>query len=202
MKVAVGIPSFMEADSIPYVTRQVDEGLSGMFNPADCVIINADGASPDQTSRVFLETPTKCGKEALVVTEQPGGKGRNLLRVLEHCAEREVGALAVVDADLKSITPDWMAWLLTPVARGAADYVLPLYRRRRFDGTVTNHFAYPLLYGYFGRDWRQPIGGEFAMSGEFANHLLRQRVEDAVYGYGITTRARSQHQGDHLLDRE
>jgi hypothetical protein len=175
----------MEADSIAHVTRQVDAGLAGTFDPADCLIINADGASRDQTSRVFLETPTECRKEALVVTEQPGGKGRNVLRVLEYCAEREVGALALVDADLTSITPDWISGLLTPVARGGADYVLPLYWRRRFDGTATNHVAYPLMYGYFGRDWRQPIGGEFAMSSEFANHLLRQRVEDAVYGYGI-----------------
>src|SRR5262249_47950283 len=103
----------------------------------------------------------------------------------ERCVERRVTALAIVDGDLRSITPDWIEALLTPVLRGEADYVTPLYLRHRFDGSVTNHFAYPMMLGYFGAGLRQPIGGEFAFSAALIEHILGQPLEEAILGYGI-----------------
>jgi hypothetical protein len=182
---AVGIPTFREADSIETVVRQVDAGLARLGNPSDCVIVNVDSDSPDQTSEVFLDTPTRCRKESLVITERPRGKGRNVLRFFEYCAGCKVGALATVDGDLRSITPGWVMALLTPVLGGRSDYVTPLYLRHRFDGSATNHFAYPTVRGYFGINLRQPIGGEFAFSPALINYILRQPIEDAVLGYGI-----------------
>src|SRR5262249_28728748 len=144
-RLAVGIPTHLEADSIGNVTRQVDEGLARLLNPSDCLIINVDSDSPDRTSEVFLSTPTLCRKESFVLSEQPRGKGRNALRFFERSAELRVAALAIVDGDLRSITPDWIEALLGPVLRGEADYVTPLYLRHRFDGSTTNHFAYPMI---------------------------------------------------------
>jgi hypothetical protein len=184
-RLAVGIPTFQEADSIENVVRQVDEGLLRLCAPSDCVIVNVDSDSLDRTSEVFLNTPTRCRKESFVISAQPRGKGRNVLRFFEYCAEQSISALAIVDGDLRSITPDWIEALLTPVLRGEADYVAPLYQRHRFDGSLTNHFAYPLLNAYFGRAPRQPVGGEFAFSASFLDYLLRQPLADAMLGYGI-----------------
>src|SRR5262245_35701527 len=184
-RLAVGIPTHQEADSVGNVARQVDGGLARLCDPADCVIINVDSASPDRTSEVFLNTPTLCRKESFIITEQPRGKGRNVLRFFEQCAELGVTALAIVDGDLRSVTPDWIEALLTPVLRGEADYVAPLYQRHRFDGSTTNHFAYPLMRGYFGIGVRQPIGGEFAFSAELIEHILGQPVDETTLGYGI-----------------
>jgi len=184
-RLAVGIPTHQEADSVGNVARQVDGGLARLCDPADCVIINVDSASPDRTSEVFLGAPTLCRKESFIITEQPRGKGRNVLRFFERCVELGVTALAIVDGDLRSVTPDWIEALLTPVLSGEADYVTPLYLRHRFDGSMTNHFAYPMIFGYFGSGLRQPVGGEFAFSEALVRHVLRQPVEDAVLGYGI-----------------
>jgi len=185
MRLAVGIPTFQEADSIENVVRQVDDGLARLLDPADCAIVNVDSDSPDGTSDVFLSTPTRCRKESFVITEQPRGKGRNVMRFFERCVERQITALAIVDGDLLSITPDWIEALLTPVLRGETDYVMPLYMRHRFDGSMTNHFAYPMMLGYFGTILRQPVGGEFAFSTDLIRYILRQPVEEEVFGYGI-----------------
>ncbi|MGH9768860.1 MAG: glycosyltransferase family 2 protein [Blastocatellia bacterium] len=185
MRVAVGIPTHQESDSIENVARQVDEGLARLFDPADCVIVNVDSDSADGTSAIFLNTSTICRKESFVIAEQPRGKGRNVLRFFERCAELQVAALAIVDGDLTSITPDWIEALLTPVLQGEADYVTPLYLRHRFDGSLTNHFAYPVMRGYFDAGLRQPVGGEFAFSPALVNYILRQPTEEAIFGYGI-----------------
>ncbi len=184
-RLAVGIPTHQESDSIGNVARQVDEGLARLCDPADCLIINVDSDSPDRTSEVFLNTPTLCRKESFVISEQPRGKGRNVLRFFERCVDLRVAALAIVDGDLRSITPDWIEALLGPILRGEADYVSPLYLRHRFDGSTTNHFAYPMMCGYFGAGLRQPIGGEFAFSAALIEHILRQPVEETTLGYGI-----------------
>jgi hypothetical protein len=184
-RLAVGIPTHQEADSIENVVKQVDQGLARLSDPADCIIVNVDSNSPDGTSEIFLRTPTRCRKESFVTTERPRGKGRNVLRFFERCIERQVAALAIVDGDLLSITPDWIEALLGPVLRREADYVTPLYFRHRFDGPMTNHFAYPIMCGYFGIGLRQPIGGEFGFSSGLVNYILRQPFGEVILGYGI-----------------
>ena len=152
--------------------------------PADCIIINADGESPDATTRLFLETPTNCRKQSLITTPHRG-KGSNIFNILRYCRDHEIAALAFIDTDLQSITPAWVEALLNPVLQGEADYVAPLYLRRRFEGATTNHFAYPILTAYFGQYLRQPIGGEFGLSGAFFDYLLKQPVNPEILGYGI-----------------
>ncbi|MBW2027152.1 MAG: hypothetical protein JRI90_17775 [Deltaproteobacteria bacterium] len=50
-------------------------------------------------------------------------------------------AVVVVDADLKSITPEWIKHLAEPLYNGFS-YVAPLYIRHKYDGTITNGIAY------------------------------------------------------------
>ncbi|MBI1959002.1 MAG: glycosyltransferase, partial [Candidatus Rokubacteria bacterium] len=69
MPVAVGIPSYREADSIAHVVAQADQGLVRLLGPARCVIVNVDGDSPDGTAEVFRATPTRCGKESFVCAD-------------------------------------------------------------------------------------------------------------------------------------
>ncbi len=70
-RVAVGIPTHQEADSIENVVRQVDDGLARLFDPAECVIVNVDSDSPDGTSEIFLSASTACRKEAFVIECPP-----------------------------------------------------------------------------------------------------------------------------------
>jgi len=99
---------------------------------------------------------------------------------------KQVGAevIIIVDADLKSITKEWIKYLGKPVVEGY-DYVIPRYSRHQFDGTITNHLCYPAMFGMLSMDLRQPIGGEFAFSPKLIKYLLKQPWTESTRQYGI-----------------
>ena len=102
------------------------------------------------------------------------GKGSAFRAIFERGQPLGARACAVVDSDLRSITPEWIARLIGPVVHGEADYVTPLYARHKHDGTITNTVAYPLTRALYGFRVRQPIGGEFGFSADLATALPRE----------------------------
>jgi glucosylglycerate synthase len=196
--VVVGIPSYNNARTIGHVVRAAALGLAKHFPDRRAVIVNSDGGSRDGTPDVVAATDT--GSPAAILARHPvppvarivtpyvgvPGKG-SALRTIFAIAERlGARACAVVDSDLRSITPEWVELLLSPVLDHAYDYVAPFYLRHRFDGTITNSIVYPLTRSLYGREVRQPIGGEFGFSGRLASHYLRQPVwEGEVARFGI-----------------
>ena len=99
--------------------------------------------------------------------------------------ELKAKAVVVVDADLKSITPEWIKHLGEPLFDGFS-YVAPLYVRHKYDGTITNGIAYPMTRALYGRRVRQPIGGDFGFSGKLARTYLKSGIwDDAVANFGI-----------------
>ena len=59
-----------------------------------------------------------------------------------------------------------------PILKGGYDYVAPLYARHKYDGTITNTVTYPLTRALYGLRIRQPIGGDFGVSGDLVRHYL------------------------------
>jgi hypothetical protein len=167
----VGIPSFNNAATVGHVARTVATGLRTHFPDASPVIVNADGGSKDGTSEVVARStdglPTITGAYV-----GPPGKGSAFRAIFEIAAQLGVEACAVVDSDLRSITPEWIDRLISPIKDGSADYVTPLYARHKFDGTITNNVAYPLTRALYGLRLRQPIGGEFGFSPALARDFL------------------------------
>ena len=184
-EMVVCIPSYREADSISYPVTQADKGLDKYFQENDSVIINCDNNSPDNTKQVFLDTPTKAPK--IYLSTDPGikGKGNNFRNLFKKVVDLGAKAVVVVDADLKSITPEWIKHLGEPLFEGFS-YVAPLYVRHKYDGTITNGIAYPMTRALYGRRVRQPIGGDFGFAGELSNVYLKSRTwDEAVANFGI-----------------
>jgi glycosyltransferase involved in cell wall biosynthesis len=151
----------------------------------DTVIINCDNNSPDNTRQAFLDTRTKTPK--IYLSTGPGikGKGNNLRNLFEKVVELKARAVVVVDADLKSITPEWVRHLGNPIFQGFS-YVAPLYVRHKYDGTITNGIAYPMTRALYGRRVRQPIGGDFGFSGKLAQvYLDSSSWNESVANFGI-----------------
>ncbi|RLC39861.1 MAG: glycosyl transferase, partial [Candidatus Nealsonbacteria bacterium] len=148
-KIVVGIPSFNEADSIAYVVKKVDEGLEKYFKNYQKVIINSDNNSPDGTGQVFLQTKTKTPKIYISPSSTICGKGNNLFNFFLKIKELGAEMAMTVDADLKSITPEWVKCLLGSVEKGY-NFITPLYYRHKFDASITNHLCFPLIYGLLG----------------------------------------------------
>ena len=181
----VGIPSFRNAATIGHVTKTAAEGLRRHFPEMRAVIVNADGGSDDGTrDRVRASAdgvPTVAGRY-----EGRSGKGSAFRAIFEAVMLLNAKACAVVDSDLRSITPEWIARLAGPIVRGEADYVTPLYARHKHDGTITNTIAYPLTRALYGARVRQPIGGEFGFGADLAKVYLAEPVWDSdVARFGI-----------------
>jgi glycosyltransferase involved in cell wall biosynthesis len=182
----VGIPSYIEADQIAYVTRQVDHGITRYFGELKSLIVNVDNNSEDDTKGAFLSTNTLTPKHYISTPKGVMGKGNNFYNLFSFAAKyaRTLKAIVVVDADLRSIKPDWVKHLGHPMLKGY-DYALPVYSRHQFDGTITNHICYPLLYSLLGENIRQPIGGEFGFSPSLIKYWLKQDWDINVRQYGI-----------------
>ncbi|MDP8905176.1 MAG: glycosyl transferase family 2 [Chloroflexota bacterium] len=188
--IMVGIPSFKNAATIGYVVRAAQAGLVQYFPDLRPVVVNADAGSPDATQRVVVETePPDYVERILLVrprnrlqrisltypeVDGVGGKGAALRTIFQIADALGVEALVVVDSDLRSIVPEWIELLAGPVLKGGFDFVAPLYSRYKYDGTITNTVTYPLTRALYGLRIRQPIGGDFGVSGDLVRHYLEQ----------------------------
>lgn len=195
--IAVGIPSYNNAATIGHVIRAVDAGLHKYFPDRKAVIVNSDGGSTDGTPDVVRNTSHDHAtiflshnvfpvhKISIPYTGLPG-KGSAVRAIMQTAVDMGATACAVVDSDLRSITPEWVELLLSPVVKNDFDFVAPLYERHKFDGTITNSIVYPMTRALYGRSIRQPIGGEFGFSGRLAQFYISQDVwQSDVARFGI-----------------
>ncbi len=196
--ILVGIPSFNNADTIGHVVRAVQAGFAKYFPDRKAILINSDGGSTDGTHGIVEDTvindfqPLLIDQEqsllSKIVTPYQGipGKGSAFRTIFEIAKELGVKACAVVDSDLRSITPEWIDLLIRPVLNRGFDFVSPYYLRHKYDGTITNSIIYPVTRALYGKHIRQPIGGDFGFSGRLAEFYLTQDVwESDVARFGI-----------------
>jgi glycosyltransferase involved in cell wall biosynthesis len=195
----VGIPSFGNAETIGYVVRAATAGMVQYFPDLKPVLVNSDGGSPDDTPRVAVstESPDYIEKVILVSPRHRlqritftyqgiSGKGSAVRALFEVAHELKVKAFVMVDSDLRSIVPEWIELLCGPILKGGYDFVAPLYARYKYDGTITNNIAYPLTRALYGARIRQPIGGEFAVSGDLIQRYLELTTfDESVARFGI-----------------
>ncbi len=185
--ILVGIPCYNNERTIIHVIQMVTHGLDKHYRGLKSVIFIADGGSTDDTREVAKEFQIKPWQEKLVsIYRGPAGKGSALRSVFEAAEQLNVRACAVVDSDLRSITSDWVRYLLDPVLEKGYDFVAPVYLRHKYDGTITNNIVYSLTRALYGKRIRQPIGGDFALSQGLAKSYIEQDVwETDVARYGI-----------------
>jgi len=196
--ILVGIPSYNNARTIGHVVKAVQAGFAKYFPDKKCVLVNSDGGSTDGTAETVQNAGIESYQTILInhrttpsfkiTTPYHGipGKGSAFRTIFEIASALDAKVCAVVDSDLRSITPEWIELLIKPVVEGGFDYVAPLYHRHKYDGTITNSIIYPLTRALYGKRIRQPIGGDFGFSGRLANFYLTKDVwETDVAKYGI-----------------
>jgi glycosyltransferase involved in cell wall biosynthesis len=195
--ILVGVPSYNNARTIVHVVKAVEAGLSKYFPDNKSILVNSDGGSVDGTMEVVKETTVDFA--SMLVRHQVGGyrkfvtpyhgvpgKGSAFRTIFEIARVLKVKACAVVDSDLRSITPEWIELLIKPILNEGFDYVSPYYLRHKYDGTITNTIVYPITRALYGKRIRQPIGGDFGFSGRLASFYLTKDVWDTnVARFGI-----------------
>jgi glucosylglycerate synthase len=175
--ILVGVPCYNNESTIVHVIQMITHGLAKHYKEKRSVIFIADGGSTDDTRDAAKDFQIKPWQEKVVsIYRGPAGKGTALRSVFEAANRLEVKVCAMVDSDLRSITADWVKYLLDPVLEKGFQFVAPVYVRHKFDGTITNNIVYNLTRALYGKRIRQPIGGDFAISWDVAKFYAEQDV--------------------------
>lgn len=196
--IVIGIPSYNNVRTIGHVVRAAHTGLNKYFPSCRSVIVNSDGGSTDDTRGEVLQVQVEDPRLLLLTTPISPvhrlsfpyhgipGKGSAFRLIFQVARDLGAKACAVVDSDLRSITPEWIDLLVRPVLHAGYDFVAPYYHRHKYDGTITNSIVYPLTRALYGKRLRQPIGGDFGLSHPLLSaYLARDDWETDVARYGI-----------------
>jgi hypothetical protein len=190
--ILVGFPSFNNADTVKPVVEAVMTGLRQSFPAASVLLVNQDAGSQDGTPELVKgvvedrfpiallqrAAGAPSGMESRLSAVWPSGREEAFHSFLLATKRSGATACAVIDPAVRSVTPDWMAWLLAPIVESRAEYVAPVFRRPRYEGSLTNTLVYPLNRALYGSTMRYHAGGGCAMSGQLADSYLGQRFWD------------------------
>ena len=165
-ELAVSVPTYNNAATVRGVVDAVRGGLEKHFAGTPAVLINADAGSADATvdrlaesGLPFVRAQHEAPAAELGAVPFHGVPGRGAALRLAVAVARRLGvrALLVLEADVTSITGEWLERLLSPVLEHGADLVTPVHTRHRYDGTITNLVLAPLVGALFGRRLHQPL---------------------------------------------
>ena len=179
--IVVCLLTYNNAATVPAVAEVARAGLERHFPGAAAVLINADAGSSDRTPELLgaVGLPVVLARHDAPMTERAAvpfhgvpGRGKALRLVLEAIQRLGGRAAVVLEADVSSMTDEWIARLLRPVWEDKIDFVIPAYARHRYDGTITNLILAPLIRALYGRRLHQPMAGSQALSPRLVDHLL------------------------------
>lgn len=185
--IVIGLPTYKNSRTIGNVMLALANGIQRHFPDCTGLIVVSDGGSTDDTLEIARATVLPPSTSTLIAPYAGViGKGSAIRAVMEVADRLNARACAIVDADLRSITPDWIERLIGPVLGDQADFVSPVYTRDRHEVTINDMIAYPLTRALYGRDLRQPLGGEFGLSPlAWKSFLAKDVWETDVARFGI-----------------
>jgi len=199
----LGLPTFNQASTIESVMNTILAGLRASSAHASVLVVNADVGSKDATPEILKRTVGSVLPIALV---QPLTEGMSVSPFALHrlsysgmpareeafrsfftIAERlQARACVVIDASVRSVTPEWMNLLTQPVLEKGADYVAPVFRRQRYEGSLTNNLIAPLTRALYGKRVACQTGGGYGFSGRLASLFLQKGLwEGEAARFGI-----------------
>jgi hypothetical protein len=183
--VVVGLLTLNNVGTIEQVVKSVIEGLRQFFGDASAMIVNCDGGSQDGTPDIIerLATghvpvrlvPAIAGSfTTLAADGSLSGRADDVRRLCETAQALQAKACLIVEGNLRSLTPQWIDLLGRPIYQDGMDYVVPLFRRHRYEGTLVSTLLYPLMRALYGKRLWYPSGGGYALSGRLARELVKK----------------------------
>jgi len=192
--IVVGVPTYNDGRTVGQVVQAIRTGLLKYFPRERVVIINADGGSRDGTqdlvraasiSDLRVTTDVRALRTLhSISTQYEGGpaNGIALHTILAAADLLQARACAVVSPESTSLQPEWIERLLRPLLRDGNDFILPVYRRHKFDGLLIRNLIYPMSRAIYGCSVREPYPADFAFSGTLGSHFLSQDIWNQEQG--------------------
>ncbi|MCL5743689.1 MAG: glycosyl transferase family 2 [Acidobacteria bacterium] len=188
--VVLGVPTYNNRETVGRMAEASLRALSDGFAGGRVVIINPDGSSRDGTAEHLREIIGD--RIPLLQVQYPvypvdrlsaplaGVPGRTEAALTIFRLARQLGAkaCALLDAEVESITPEWIDRLTRPVLEGGVDLVVPAYRRQRFEGLINSGVLSPFARALFGKRLRQPAGADLGFSAALMDLYLDQTTSN------------------------
>jgi hypothetical protein len=179
-EVAVGILTYNNVATVSAVVDAIRGGLEKHLTGMPAVLINADAGSSDATVERLADSglplvrahhDAPAAQLGAVPFHGVPGWGAAMRLAVSVARRLGVRALLVLEADVTSVTAEWIERLGRPVLDQDADLVMPVHARHRYDGTITNLVLAPLVGALFGRRLHQPLSGPRALSARLLERL-------------------------------
>ena len=199
--ILVGIPSYNNARTIGHVVRAVEAGLAKYYPGPACRRSSTRTAGRAMARRRSSCEASQHDELPLLLISHPLFPIHRLDRAVSwHPRQGQRVPVHLPRGRGCSVPRRSRSWTRTCAASRPSgcsscssqcceqrfDYVAPYYLRHKHDGTITNSIVYPLTRALYGRRLRQPIGGDFGVSGRLASHYLTRNVwETDVARYGM-----------------
>ncbi len=186
--IALGVPTFNNAEAIVPVIESAQAGLKEFFPALRTVLIHADGGSRDDTVQRVLEVARDSTRLLQVTfpmfpvdrltTPYRGipGRASAYRSILTLAQKMQARAAVLLDVDPANATTHSIEALARPVTEREFDLVVPYYTRHKFDGALITGVLYPMMRSLFGKRLRQPIGEAFGISARLVNEYLANDV--------------------------
>ena len=189
--ILVGLPTLNHASTVPDIVRAVHASFSTYFPRQRTLLLNSDGGSDDNTPALVRDC---CLDESGTVTVSHSlrtshristpyhgmpGKANALRRIFAVSDLLSAGVVVVLDPEVVSLTPAWVAALARPIRDQQCDFVAPVYPRHHAGGLLVTQLLRPLIRAGYGRRVREPLAGEFGCSSKFAAYCVEQPVWDS-----------------------
>jgi hypothetical protein len=182
LDIMVGLLTLNNAGTIESLVKSILEGLRQSFPNRSALLVNCDAGSQDGTSGVIdrvaagmilVRTVPNAASTYANLTRESGFPGRDeSIRNLCLTAQQlQPKVCLILEGQLRSLSPAWIDRLARPVYEHGEDFVVPLYRRHRYEGTLVTNLLYPLTRALYGKRLRYPSGGAYGLSGKFARDL-------------------------------
>ncbi len=180
--IMVGVLTLNNAGTIESLVKSIVEGLRQSFPNTSVLLVNCDAGSQDGTPALIDQVaagmvPVRVIPNAAStyanLTRESGFPGRDeSIRNLCLAAEQlQPKVCLILEGQLRSLSPVWIDQLARPIYEAGEDFVVPLYRRHRYEGTLVTNLLYPLTRALYGKRLRYPSGGAYGLSGKFARDL-------------------------------
>jgi len=180
--IVMGLATARPSPSLGSVGTALRAGLEAHFAGQPAAVIHVNQAASDATA---TEATAALGDLRTIPVASPGSVhsgdgeldwGTAVRTVLTVGRMLEARVIVMLNADLSSMTGEWLRGLATPVLKEDYGLVLPIYRRYRYDGTLTQALVVPLMRSLYGRQLSHPLAEEFACSSAAADAFLKQSV--------------------------
>lgn len=182
----VAMPSYNNAATIGQAVQTIEESFQQNFIRDRVVIVDVDGGSTDNTTKIVLSSdghrsPGHRGLTSLrtvhrVATQYSKSPSQGLaLRTIVAAADLlRAKSCAIVSPATQALTSSWVTNLLRPAYREHYDFVAPLYCRSKYQGLLVRDLLYPMTRAIFGQGIRELYSDEWAFSGRLASFCLEQ----------------------------